>query len=188
MIKDLKRVISKLPELLEDKDKWGSQFIDYDNPYVHRIYRKWGKLIINLHRFTPTNGEIIWHPHPWPAAFIISKGAYELQMGKSKDGGVPEPAGPIVMLSGSFYQMISEQEWHSVRPLGDTYTLAVQGPAYKTVNWSFETDDRKAFRSLTKKEQKPIFNHFSSKKSQKFLLESINRYRPNKNGMYSFEP
>jgi hypothetical protein len=186
MLKDLKIAIDNLPELIKDPDKWGSQFIDYDNPYVHRMYLEVDGVTLNLHRFSPTEGEIVWHPHPWPAAFIISKGAYELQLGLSHDGKPPNPTGPMVMTEGSFYQMTLAEEWHSVRPLEDTYTFAVQGPEYD-VDWSFETDDRSAFRSLTKKECEPLIDHFSSKKVQKLLKKSVNKYKPNKNGMYSFE-
>jgi hypothetical protein len=187
MLKELKKAINDLPELIKNTDQWGSQFIDYDNPYVHRMYLDQGDITVNMHMFTPTNSEIVWHPHPWPAAFMIAKGGYELQLGLSEDGETPpEPIGPVIMTTGSFYQMASQYEWHSVRPLDYTFTFSVQGPEFD-VDWSFETDDRKAFRDLTEDEKEPLITHFSDKSVQKMMKESIALYKPNKKGMYSFE-
>jgi hypothetical protein len=148
------------------------------------MYLDWEGITVNLHMFTPTDGELVWHPHPWPAAFMITDGSYELQLGLSEDGSSPDSIGPVIMSAGSYYQMISPDEWHSVRPLERTFTIAVQGPVYD-VDWSFEADDRGHFRELTDEEKEPIISHYSDKDLHRFIRESINKYEPNKNGMYS---
>jgi hypothetical protein len=173
MFKILKEVVNRLPSIMSSGD-WDSQFIDYDNPTLHRMFRKYKDYTINLHKFIPTNAPIVYHPHPWPAAFIISAGSYEMYFGYGR-WKVTEPIGPVVLRKGSYYQMTNIKEWHSVRPLEKTYTLVVEGSNYKRSTFEFETnlDPLGRFRRLNYYEKNKLWDHFSSDSTRSLLKDAM---------------
>ena len=84
--------------------------------------------------------------------------------------------------------MTDIKEWHAVRPLRKTFTIAVEGPHYKNADFEFETDDEtnERFRKLTSNEKQTLWGHFSSGSVRRFLKKSIERCPEEKPDMFDF--
>jgi hypothetical protein len=63
-------------------DEWRCIHIDYEHPHVFRMWRQVGDKRLLLHRLEPVPPEAsaLWHPHPWPSANFIIRGAYEMDV------------------------------------------------------------------------------------------------------------
>ena len=126
-----------LPQLLfgRSPDIWQSLYIDYEKPFVERLWCQLGPVRINLHKIHPCNeGEALFHPHPWPSAMHVLTGVYETAIGYAIWNETPEIAlkGEV---SGDFkYEMGNQNAWHYVRPISyPAYTVMVTGTPYKTL-------------------------------------------------------
>ena len=99
MFKRLREVEQELPDLLE-KEIWNGLYIDYHPPIVERVWTQVGENRIYLHRIHPcSEGEALFHPHPWPSAMRILSGEYEMGIGYGEGTEPPEIAA-IVKLDG----------------------------------------------------------------------------------------
>lgn len=157
-----------LPELLgltpsdlyENAALWQSMYIDYEKPFVERLWYQLGQVRINLHKIYPCEkGEAFFHPHPWPSAMHIFSGVYETVLGYGTWQDL-EPATVFKgMLTGgefSKYEMTHPCAWHYVRPIGGpVFTLMVTGEPWKTgkVVTSRLKSKSKKMRALTQVEK-----------------------------------
>lgn len=118
-----------LPELLRDEAGWTGLFVDYERPFVERLWRPWGEFRLNLHRIHPCEaGAALWHPHPWPSAMRIYDHPYEMLVGYGSGEAIPATAVRLVLAPGSTYEMVEPDGWHAVRPLkAPVHTLMVTG-------------------------------------------------------------
>jgi hypothetical protein len=118
-----------LPALLTDDTGWNSIFIDYEDPYVERLWRTWGEYRINLHCILPcSTGHALFHPHPWPSAMRIVEHQYEMTVGYGVGDQEPPVAMRLVLPPGSVYEMTNPDGWHAVRPVSlSVLTLMITG-------------------------------------------------------------
>lgn len=115
--------------LLFDGQSWESVWVDYDKPYVERVWRTYGHDRFCLHRIHPCAlGEAFYHPHPWPSKMWILAGEYEQGIGYGVGIDPPPIAATVLMGPGSSYEMSDPNAWHYVRPIGGpVVTLMVSG-------------------------------------------------------------
>jgi hypothetical protein len=117
MIEQLLAAEKDLPCLLM-KDEWQSLFINYEKPFVERIWIPWNDFRLNLHIIHPCDeNESFFHPHPWSSAMKIVEGIYQMKIGYGE--GLVEPLTAVTcwLKSGSYYEMTNINSWHSVRPI-----------------------------------------------------------------------
>ena len=138
MLQLLEVARSDLPRLLWETpvDRWGSLNIDYEHPFVERLWIDWvGGCRINLHCIAPCEeGKPLFHPHPWPSAMEVIEGAYEMGIGADLDGR-PDVVGPLPIVAtmqggpGFRYEMTNPAGWHYVRSrdASSLYTLMITG-------------------------------------------------------------
>ncbi len=155
----LHRAEDALPNLLETA-KWRSIDIDYEFPRVERLWIPFEEQFrLYLHRIHPCI-QALFHPHPWPSAVRIVDGRYEMGLGYGKEA--PPEAARLILSSGSEYEMIDPDCWHSVRPLQcSTISFMVSG-----LPWSRPSPGR--HRST-----KPLSNSGVDE-----LLATFSRYLP----------
>lgn len=130
---DMIRVlVDYLPVIYGDLDGvngWESLVINRRKPWTYRVFRKYGNFRVCLHAFDPCeNSEAFAHPHPWPGAFLMLKGAYIHSLGASVDlKSKPDFFERAIITPYSMYEIINPRTWHSVQPLERTYTIMVNG-------------------------------------------------------------
>lgn len=122
-----------LPQLLKDQSIWNSVFVDYEEPYVERLWTHYGDSRIYLHKIhPPTKSSALFHPHPWPSAMRIIQGSYRMDVGYGTGSHPPPIAATIILPAGSTYEMSDPDGWHSVEPIHEpTYTLMITGNPWK---------------------------------------------------------
>jgi hypothetical protein len=132
MLEMLHEVELTLPALLENPEEWQSMYIDYEKPYVERLWLTYGDYRVNLHRIHPCKpGEALFHPHPWPSAMRVL-GEYEMGVGMSAGITPPTVAMKFTLSSRSEYEMVDPDTWHYVRPLyRPSYSLMITGEPWK---------------------------------------------------------
>ena len=126
---DVLESFEKVLDVLLEEDEWQSLFIDYEKPFVERLWRQCGEFRVNLHRIHPCEqGEALYHPHPWPSAMHVLSGVYETAVGCGIWNERPEFVIKGV-ISGDFkYEMTRQNGWHYVRPVDrPAMTLMVTG-------------------------------------------------------------
>lgn len=129
----LKQLIDRLPEIREltkDESQWNSLIINRRKPHTYRIFHVFpDNMRVCLHRFSPCHDhEAFQHPHPWPGAFLIMNGSYEMTLGMSKDRfSKPENVAKTMMSEYSGYEILNPLTWHSVIPLETTHTIMMNG-------------------------------------------------------------
>jgi hypothetical protein len=116
--------LAALPDLLKDPSAWRSLYIDYEPPFLMRLYLPIcagdRTVYLSLHYFfsAPGSGpsdraqitnpyaghpELVnkesannYHPHPWASAFHLLAGGYHQHVGLAKDLGYSnDPASPL---------------------------------------------------------------------------------------------
>lgn len=126
-IEYLKSVEKILPDLLVKPDEWNSLFVDYETPFVKRLWHQLTPNIrILLHEIHPCENPY-WHNHSWASAMKILNGEYEMGVGFSFNSEIPseKEALKIVFTNGGYYEMLSPKQWHYVKPINEpTYTNA----------------------------------------------------------------
>lgn len=129
MLDVLERAEGELPRLLLDLDSWNSLYIDYEQPYVDRLWRPFRDGRLFLHRIHPCNADqALFHPHPWPSAMRIVQGRYEMAVGFGSGETRPPIACRLTTETGLRYEMTDPDVWHYVRPLSDVcWTVMVTG-------------------------------------------------------------
>lgn len=129
MLDTLKHVVHIMPTLLDDESRWDSLVINRRKPFTYRMFTKVGNYRVCLHKFDKCDtDDSFYHPHPWPGAFVVLSGAYQMKIGRSK-GRASEPVdvAEFIMRDGSAYEISDPLTWHSVTPLTTTYTIMVNG-------------------------------------------------------------
>ena len=131
MLKTLDEILVKLPSML-DEDRWDSLIVNRRKPATYRVFTQENNIRICLHKFDTCNlDESFEHPHPWPGAFCILEGSYEMKIGKSLTRySPPDEVATFVLNKGSKYSITSPLTWHSVTPLEITYTVMVNGEPF----------------------------------------------------------
>jgi hypothetical protein len=134
MLQQLHELINgPLPGMLENPDMWKSLIVNRRYPHTYRVYHNLpnGNRIC-LHRFDKfADGEAFYHPHPWPGAFLVLDGKYQMKVGFAKDRESPPQDVMEEMLSkGSAYSITNPLTFHSVVPLDTTYTVMLNGPVF----------------------------------------------------------
>jgi len=123
----------KLSELIELAN-WDSLVINRRQPITYRLFTRIDDLRICLHKFKPCDRhESFYHPHPWPAAFVVLSGGYYMRTGRYKDFNSDEDDlnTSIYLSAGSGYEMTDPLLGHSITPVTDTYTIMINGPEYE---------------------------------------------------------
>lgn len=120
---------------------WDSLIINRRKPTTYRIFQQFGPLRVCLHCFHPCDtDEAFKHPHPWPGAFHVLKGGYDMDLYLSKDREDIEPIKitSMYLTGGSEYEITNPLLWHSVAPATMTYTIMVNDkpwePCFQHVN------------------------------------------------------
>ena len=128
MLQVLARTEEALPQVLSDRTLWTSLDVDYEPPRVERMWCQRGKYRVFIHRIHPCD-KALFHPHPWPSAVKILSGTYEMSIGHGTGASDPPEAATVLLTSGSSYEMIDPNGWHSVRPIGGP-SLSLMVTAY----------------------------------------------------------
>ena len=115
-----------LPSLLKDRSKWNSLFVDYEKPYVERLWIDWEHLRIFLHFLYPCEAaDCLKHRHSRPTAVKILSGTYEMGSGHMYE----DEFGPVdttaIYAAGSSYQMVDPDAYHYVHPLELCRTIMI---------------------------------------------------------------
>lgn len=117
-------------------DAWDTLVVNKREPHTYRAFMFWRGLRVCLHRFdgcSPTTA--FYHPHPWPAAFQVLQGEYQMDVVYAPDTRsappTTRPAVTLVLTEGSRYEMLNPLAWHRVVPLTPhVYSVMVNGPAW----------------------------------------------------------
>ena len=155
MLDVLHEAEKSLPQWLEDPGSWKSLYIDYEPPFVERLWRTWGEHRVYLHRIHPCN-KALFHPHGWPSAMRIVHGIYEMELGWGPGDQPPPVASTLLLPAGTEYEMIDRDSWHSVRPLREVLSLMVTGQPWD--RWSPRSTH--PLRGLTDLEINSLFDDF----------------------------
>ncbi len=155
MLNVLTRVEGILPLLMQERVAWRSVFVDYEHPFVERLWREWGEYRVYLHRIHPcAAGEALFHPHPWPSAMKVLSGSYQMAVGYGSGVPAPPVVATLMLCAGSRYEMVHPDGWHSVRPLEvPSLSLMVTGTPWR--RWSPKSEGR--LRALTTAEERMLF-------------------------------
>ena len=111
-----------LPNLLTHAARWQSLFVDYEPPFVERL---WAPVSVDgqpyrvfFHRIHPAEPELcLFHPHPWPSAIKILSGSYLMSTGHGAGFEPPPISMRLKLAAGASYEMAHPDGWHSVCPL-----------------------------------------------------------------------
>lgn len=135
MLNLLHQVEKEILTLL-DKPEWNSLYINYEHPFVERLWIPYGDCRVYLHKVHPCD-KALMHPHPWPQAVRVISGLYEMGVGWSEgsDWENPPPISAKIIVDavvigeiGFTYEMLNRNGWHYVRPLNEpVYSLMVTG-------------------------------------------------------------
>jgi hypothetical protein len=140
MLDILEKVLTEeLPHLLDSSLWWDSLIINKRKPYTYRLFTYLdtnykpttvdkAKYRICLHKFDScTTEEAFYHPHPWPAAFIILAGSYDMQIGFTSDreSTAINEVTKLKLNEGCKYEIVNCLTWHKINPLELTYTVMI---------------------------------------------------------------
>lgn len=156
MIHVLKTIESILPTLLNEESEWKGLYADSEKPHLKRLWRQWYQYRINLHNFTACEAtEEFPHPHPWRIAVRILEGNYLMGLGRGSNLLTPPPLTYKEYKPGDCYEMIDEDEWHAIRPIGsEALTIMVSGlPIYERN----KVHSNRPSRELTLEERSVLF-------------------------------
>ncbi|MCB1111685.1 MAG: hypothetical protein KDK72_03380 [Chlamydiia bacterium] len=182
----LQEVEQRLPELLADRSRWKSLFIDYQPPYLYRIFcdleseaLEGKKVRACLHYFLPAketelkaddvekssgdSGENLYHPHAWASCMRILEGSYDQDLGYADRCGINAEPPKLCQTThgpGDSYQMNHPWLWHQVNPRPNlpVSTLMV---THIPEGWDQEKpQSTKTLRTLTEEELDFMFAHF----------------------------
>ncbi len=122
-----------LPALVRDSTAWQSLFVDYEPPFVERL---WAPVQLGdeayrvfLHRIHPAPLDAcLFHPHPWPSAIRLLSGTYRMNTGAGAGMEPPAVTMQLKLAAGTAYEMGHPDGWHAVSPIGEpSYSLMVTG-------------------------------------------------------------
>lgn len=151
-----------LPALLRTREGWKSLYVDYEPPFVERLYVPVTVddvvYRLMLHKIHPADPAIcLFHPHPWPSAIKILSGSYRMTCGFGQGMVEPPVSHTMVLMAGAEYEMAHPDGWHSVSPLnGPSHSIMLIGPP-----WSRPAHKPPvAQRALTPEEARSLMEFF----------------------------
>lgn len=164
MLELIAQVEKELPDLLKDKSQWNSLFVDYEHPFVERLWRPWGDYRIYLHKIHPCRPEeALFHPHPWPSVVKIVDGKYQMGLGHGSGKTPPEITATTILTPDSEYEMSHIDGWHYVAPINNfVYSLMITGKPWD--RWS--PKNITPLKSLAKDQEADLFSFFKSRYSK----------------------
>jgi hypothetical protein len=172
MIRTLYQAAEALPDLLADRSKWQSSYLDLHQPAIERVWIFWKSFGVYLQRTHPCPADTaLLFPNPSPMAVAICGGYYELGFGcAAPDDPPPEVHGPFVLGTGTVYELILDSEWTYVRPVTHPcYSLMVTEKPFRP-----KTDDE-GKRELKEEEKSSLFQFFQQPEVQVALLGDVKR-------------
>lgn len=158
MLKMLAAAVVELPDLLDVEEAWESLYVDYEYPYVQRLWKSFRHGRLFLHCIHPCDsGQALYHPHPWPSAMFIARGQYEMAVGYGS-GQIPPPVACRFLAGPGFrYEMTEPDGWHSVSPVRDVcWTVMVTGRPWE--RWTPRSSS--PLRPLNPEERARMFEFF----------------------------
>lgn len=160
MLDTLFNILPFLPNMFDEPNLWDSLIINRRPPHTCRVFTQLDRLRICLHKFNACDRhEAVLHPHPWPGAFLVLKGAYRMVLGLSKDRkSGPEPLTEVLLTAGSAYEITNPLLWHSVIPECDTYTIMVNDAEWP-VDMAHESVRRTAGKGLERLSESELIQH-----------------------------
>lgn len=158
MIKKLFEAEQELSNLLKN-EKWNSVFVDYEKPFVERLWCQWGDYRVNLHKIHPCEDkESFFHPHPWPSAMKIIGGLYRMDVGYGEGLIEPSVISTCWLNAGSYYEMTDMNAWHSVRPIRfPVYSIMLTGKPWER---EMPKHDHGKLPPLSPEQEKSVFDMF----------------------------
>lgn len=122
-----------LPAMLNTPERWDSLIVNRRKPHTYRVFTilEGGERLC-LHKFDPcSTTEAFMHPHPWPGAFLLLEGMYEMWVGHSPDRtSKPVDVTKLRLHDWSAYEITDPLTWHSVTPLTECWTVMLNGPPW----------------------------------------------------------
>ena len=177
MLEALNDALKIVPSLLNDRSKWDSLIVNRRKPHTYRVHTMLPNgLRLCLHKFNPCDThEAFLHPHPWPGAFMILSGSYEMEVGFSPDRvSLPSHVLKVYLPKGAKYEIICPLTWHSVTPLETTYTIMVNGPAW-AADYAHKDVRTTAGKDLDRMPEDELLEHLNIFKKLFVALLSKNR-------------
>lgn len=136
MLVDLVRSGTLYDLLVKSPGVWKSLDVTYEEPRVRRLWTTLGSGgRVSLHQIFPCE-KPFFHPHVWPSAILLLKGYQEMALAHApwNQRPPPEPAHRVTLAPWSYYEMLTPNEWHSVRPLRDpSYSVMLSGKPFEGV-------------------------------------------------------
>jgi hypothetical protein len=166
MLQVLNNHIKLIPDLIRfNRTDWQGLKITRRKPHTYRAFIQFGQYRICLHRFEHCeDGEALYHPHPWPAAFKILKGGYNMQVGMSTHRDTePVSVASFKMTEGSSYEIISPLTWHAIQPIGgECFTVMINDTPWlpENAHESVRTTKGKDLPEMTDEELDEHFKQF----------------------------
>jgi len=161
MLKKLDGVHRNLKSMFNDC-RWNGIDVDFTPPKMMRLWTSYNGMKACLHKIYPILADgaekPFLHPHPWPCAIKILKGAYEMEVGHSATLSSPPISMKFVMPAGSSYEMLHKDIWHSVSPIdGPIYSIMLIGK-----KWNREMPKKHILppRMLNESEREQLINEF----------------------------
>ena len=160
MLSFLYQIEKILPKFLSHPDQWNSLYVDYHPPIVERLWMQWKENRIYLHKIYPCKkDEALFHSHPWPQAAKILTGQYEMNLGYGQNAKIAPPiAATLIITSGTAYEMLSPDSWHSVRPLQKpSLSVMVTGVPWKKIT---DSEKKQSLQPLKEKRKQELIKEF----------------------------
>jgi hypothetical protein len=169
MLEKLKSLMSHLPNLLNEPERWDSLIVNRRKPHTYRVFTQSplnSTERICLHKFDICDDdEAFKHPHPWSGAFLILSGSYRMYVGSSIDrGSFPTEVATFELHTGSIYEITKPLTWHSVVPLETTYTIMLNGQPWSKDVAHIDVRTTKG-KDLDKMPEDELLNHLKVYKS-----------------------
>lgn len=162
----LMEVKRAIPELVRDRERWKSLYVDYETPFVHRLWLQLGEYRVYLHKIEPIESSLVsepeknalFHTHNWKSIVQVISGRYEMGVGYGPGIIFPPVEETVIVSENTIYSMTDPDDWHYVLPLeGPVYTLMIAGP-----KWDRETPTipQKALGPLNEWQKSELFQFF----------------------------
>lgn len=150
---------------------WDSLVINRRKPTTYRIFQQFGQYRVCLHCFHPCDkDEAFRHPHPWPGAFYILKGGYDMELWRStdRDDTNPTKITSMHLAAGSKYEITDPLLWHSVVPTTTTYTIMVNDQPWQPniQHSSVRTTAGKDLKQMTQTQLDTYLTRFKNLRSK----------------------
>lgn len=180
MTQVLKAIEPHISQLLQDRSKWNSLYVDYQPPHLMRLWIQVGNIRVNLHYFIPTEEmptedqsrigfiDNLYHPHAWASCMRILEGTYEQWIGFADRRGLdalPPKTLHLEHHQGDTYAMNHPWLWHQVIPIPN-HAVCTLMVTYIPPNWDQDIPKpSKKLTCLTEEQKEFMFATF-----QKFFV------------------